>query len=84
MNEERRKKAAEVRRIADASSVGLAFPIAIGIGYLWGRFLDRALGTTPWLTYIFAVFGIIAGFVNAFRVAGKVGGEEDRNTRGGP
>jgi F0F1-type ATP synthase assembly protein I len=83
VSENRRKKAAEVRRIADASSVGLAFPIAIGIGYLWGHFLDRAIGTAPWLTYIFSILGVIAGFLNAFRVAGQVGDEEDRDARGG-
>ena len=36
-----------MRRIADASAMGLAFPIAIAIGYFWGRSLDRFLGTVP-------------------------------------
>lgn len=80
MSEERRRRAAALRRAADASSVGLAFPIAIGIGYVWGKFLDGALGTKPWLTWIFSGFGVIAGFLNAFRIATRVGEEEDRNT----
>lgn len=83
MNDERSRKAAALRRIADASSIGLAFPIAIALGYFWGKGLDRMLGTSPWLTYVFAGFGVAAGFVNAFRVAVRVGREEDRAGREG-
>ena len=78
MSEERRRQAQALRRIADASAMGLAFPIAIGIGYLWGRWLDRALDTGPWLTWAFTAFGVGAGFLNALRVAVRVGREEDQ------
>lgn len=78
MNRERRRRtAASLRRIADASSIGLAFPIAIVIGYFWGRWLDRMFSTAPWLTAIFSIFGIVAGFVNAVRTAIRIGREED-------
>lgn len=83
MSVERSRKAAALRRIADASSIGLAFPIAIALGYFWGKGLDSLLGTSPWLTYVFAGFGVVAGFVNAFRVAVRVGQEEDRAGRNG-
>ncbi len=63
--------------MADASSIGLAFPIAIALGYFWGKGLDSLLGTAPYLAYVFAFFGVVAGFVNAFRVALRVGREED-------
>jgi F0F1-type ATP synthase assembly protein I len=66
-----------MRRIADASAMGLAFPIAIAIGYFWGKALDSYLGTFPWCTYIFAGLGVAAGFLNAIRVALRVGREED-------
>jgi F0F1-type ATP synthase assembly protein I len=78
--ERRRRTAASVRRIADASSLGLAFPIAIAIGYFFGRWLDGVFGTSPWLTILFSLFGIVAGFVNAFRVALRIGAEEDRDS----
>jgi len=78
VSEERRKQAQAFRRIGDASSVGLAFPIAIAIGYFWGRWLDRFLGTPPWCTYVFTAFGVGAGFLNAIRVALRVGREEDQ------
>lgn len=82
MSGERRKQARAARRIADASAMGLAFPIAIAIGYFWGRALDRYLGTEPWLTYLFAALGVGAGFLNAIRVALQVGKEEDQAGKG--
>jgi len=78
VSEERRRQAQAARRIADASAMGLAFPIAIAIGYFWGKSLDAYLGTAPWLKYVFTAFGVAAGFLNAIRVALKVGREEDR------
>ncbi len=81
MNRERRWRAAgSVRRIADASSLGLAFPIAIAIGYFWGRWLDRVFGCYPWLTVIFTICGIAGGFLNAFRTAIRIGREEDEES----
>lgn len=77
MSEERRRKAQALRRIGDASAVGLAFPIAIAIGYFWGKAMDEFLGTAPWLTWIFTAFGVGGGFLNAVRVALRVGREED-------
>ncbi|PWB76673.1 MAG: hypothetical protein C3F15_04670 [Holophagae bacterium] len=63
----------------NASIVGIQFPVAIAIGYFFGRFLDRHLATGPWLTIVFSVFGIAAGFVNLFRITAQAGrSEEDR------
>jgi ATP synthase protein I len=78
--ERRRRTAASVRRIADASSIGLAFPIAIAIGYFFGRWLDGIFSTSPWLTVAFGLLGIVAGFLNAFRIALRTGAEEDRDS----
>jgi len=79
--ERRRRSAASLRRIADASSLGLAFPIAIVIGYFFGRWLDGVLGTAPWMMAIFSVFGIAAGFLNAIRTAIRIGREEDQESK---
>jgi ATP synthase protein I len=79
--ERRRRSAASLRRIADASSLGLAFPIAIVIGYFFGRWLDGVLGTAPWMMAIFSVFGIAAGFLNAIRTAIRIGREEDQDSK---
>ncbi len=85
MKGRRREQADSARRLADASAVGLAFPIAILLGYFAGKLLDDAFGSGPWLTYILTVIGVAAGFLNAIRVALRVGKEEDEagSRRGG-
>jgi len=80
-SDRRKRAAASLRRIADASSLGLAFPIAIALGYFWGRWLDKVFGTAPWLTIAFSVFGVAGGFLNAFRTAIRIGREEDEDSR---
>jgi ATP synthase protein I len=60
----------------NASIIGIQFPVAIAIGYFFGRFLDRHLDTWPWLTIVFSLFGIIAGFVNLFRITAQAGRAE--------
>jgi ATP synthase protein I len=64
------KKRSDMRRLVEASSIGWMFPIAIGLGFGWGYGMDKLFGTWPWLTAIFSVFGVIAAFVNLFRIAG--------------
>jgi F0F1-type ATP synthase assembly protein I len=44
------------------------FPIAIGLGALWGWGMDKLFHTWPWLTIIFTFFGVVAAFVNLFRI----------------
>ena len=48
------------------SSVGLMFPASILVGFAIGFFLDKWLGTDPWLKIVFILYGIVAGFVNLF------------------
>jgi ATP synthase protein I len=52
----------------EATSIGWMFPLSIGIGFLWGWGMDKLFGTKPWLTWIFTAFGIIAAFINLFRI----------------
>lgn len=63
------------------SIVGIQFPIAIVIGFLWGKWLDRHLGTWPYLTGLFSLFGIAAGFLNLFRITAKAAEDEERERR---
>ncbi len=53
-----------IKDLAYYSTLGLQVAFAIIIGFFLGKFLDSKFGTSPWLTYIFLVFGIIAGFKN--------------------
>ncbi len=48
------------------SSLGISMVAATIIGLAMGYYLDRWLGTSPWLTMLFLGFGIAAGFRNLF------------------
>jgi ATP synthase protein I len=62
----------------DVSIIGIQFPVAIALGYFFGRWLDGTLQTAPWLTILFSLFGIIAGFVNLFRITAQAGRAEEQ------
>jgi len=64
-------------RWLDLTVVGIQFPVAMGIGYLWGRTMDRWFGTQPWLTLVFFLFGTVAGFLNLFRMTARAAREEE-------
>lgn len=55
------------KALGELSTIGLTLVIATVIGLAAGYYLDRWLGTSPWLTLIGLVLGIAAGFVNLFR-----------------
>ncbi|OGB91917.1 MAG: hypothetical protein A2Z31_02280 [candidate division NC10 bacterium RBG_16_65_8] len=62
-----------LRQLARLSTIGIALVAATAIGLLIVYGLDRLLGTTPWLTMVFALLGIAAGFLNLFRDVGLIG-----------
>ncbi len=49
-------------------AVGLEIAAAIGIGYFGGQYLDRKLGTVPWLTWVGFAAGIGAAIKALVRV----------------
>jgi ATP synthase protein I len=55
-----------IRMLGVLSTVGLTLVFATVIGLFIGLKLDAWLGTSPWLTAVFLVIGIIAGFRNLF------------------
>ncbi|MBW2624838.1 MAG: AtpZ/AtpI family protein [Deltaproteobacteria bacterium] len=54
-----------------ASTLGLTIVIATFIGLALGLWLDRVFDTSPWLTIIFLLLGIVAGFRNFYRFMSK-------------
>ena len=64
---------------SDGSAMGVAFRLGvefvagIAVGSIIGFYLDKWLGTTPWLFLVFFVLGTGAGFANVFRAAKNVG-----------
>ena len=53
-----------IRTLGYLSTVGLSMAISIGIGALLGHYLDKKLGTAPWLFFVFLGFGVAAAFKN--------------------
>ena len=69
MNDKPRRP--DLRRLAELSSLGLILPSSIGVGLFFGYFLDRWLGTDPWLLLSFTVLGIVSGLLSLFRALKK-------------
>jgi ATP synthase protein I len=65
------------RRLAALSSLGLMLPSSIAVGLFMGYFLDRLLGTAPWLLIILTLLGVASGFLSLFRGLKKFGVEND-------
>ncbi len=53
-------------------SVGIEFAAAIGIGMAIGYWLDRWLGSEPWLMLVFLALGFAAGIRNLLRLQARV------------
>ncbi len=65
----------------NVSIVGIQFPVAIALGFFFGKWLDGSLGTYPWLTIVFSLFGITAGFVNLFRITAQASRSDEDKLR---
>ena len=66
------KGTGETLRAAGAlSTVGLAFVLALVIGFWFGSLLDRWLGTKPVLTLVFFFIGLAAGMLNVYRIVSQ-------------
>jgi|PlaIllAssembly_1097288.scaffolds.fasta_scaffold2375182_1 hypothetical protein len=61
-------------RNLNSASVGLELGLSVIIGLLIGMYLDRQLGSTPWLMLLFLGFGFTAGFRGVLRAVRR----EDR------
>ncbi len=70
-------------QLLDASSVGIQLVVSTFVGLAIGYGLDRLFGTSPWLTFIFLVIGIISGFRELQTVARKADkSDKDGNSKG--
>jgi len=72
-----------LRLVGFLSTVGIAMVAATIIGLFIGHELDTWLGTSPWLTAIFLLLGIIAGFRNLFYYAKRSQETMDEDTTKG-
>ncbi len=68
------------RALGMLAGVGITFVVATAGATIGGYFIDRWLGTTPWLTLLGIVVGIAAGFRDLFRSIKRA----ERQERNGP
>jgi ATP synthase protein I len=59
------------RKIAALSSLGLMLPSCIAVGLFIGYYLDKFLGTKPWLLLVFFILGAVSGFYSLLRGLSK-------------
>ena len=57
----------DYRKLADISSLALVLPSSIAVGLFAGYFLDKWLGTAPWLLISFTLLGIASGLYSLIR-----------------
>ena len=59
------------RQLLEASTVGLNLVLSTFVGLAIGYGLDHLFNSSPWLTIIFLIIGIITGFRELIRIAKK-------------
>ncbi|HIC86342.1 MAG TPA: AtpZ/AtpI family protein [Desulfobacterales bacterium] len=55
-----------IKTLGLLSTIGMAMALSIAIGAGIGYYLDKWLGTKPWLSLVFLGLGIVAAFRNLF------------------
>jgi ATP synthase protein I len=55
-----------IKELGSVSTVGMTMAFSIALGALIGYYLDKWLGTKPWLFFVFLGFGIAAAFRNLY------------------
>lgn len=60
-----------LRQVFEASTVGIHLVVSMFVGLLIGYGLDKLFNTFPYLSIVFFILGIIAGFREVFRIAKK-------------
>jgi len=76
MSEDKREV---VRSLLSYSSLGLEMGLCVAIGIGMGYFLDRFFHTSPYLTIIFMIFGVLAAMKTIFQLIKKLDKENERN-----
>lgn len=69
----------EYRRVMYRFSfIGIEFGVALALGFLFGRWLDKKLGTAPWLMLACVVFGLGVATRDLFRLTLKERARQSR------
>jgi ATP synthase protein I len=68
-----------MKSLSFLSSIGISMVAASFIGLFIGYYLDKWLGTTPWMTLIWLGVGIASGFRNIFILTRRAMREQEKN-----
>ncbi|AZR74004.1 hypothetical protein BBF96_11735 [Anoxybacter fermentans] len=60
-----------IQMIALISQLGLTMVVSVGIAFFIGRFLDRLLGYSFFLTPFFMIIGVGAGFWSIYQLISR-------------
>jgi ATP synthase protein I len=77
---DKKEKRELFRYLGIASTVGINLVISTFIGFAVGYYLlDKFFDTFPWLTVIFTLLGIVAGFKYLFKVASRISNDKENS-----
>ncbi len=76
---DRQDRKAFFRELAKYSALGLEMALSVVIGMGIGYYLDRWLGTGPWLMIVWIGFGFAAGVRSLYRAAVRSGKDLERD-----
>jgi ATP synthase protein I len=68
-----------VKSLLSYSSLGIEMGLCVAIGIGMGYYLDRYFETSPYLTIIFMIFGIIAAMKTIYQLMKKLERENERD-----
>ena len=68
--------------IGQLSTIGFSFVFALVLGFGGGYWLDGALGTRPWLSFLGFFVGLAAGVLNVYRVMQLADPKGSKGSRG--
>jgi ATP synthase protein I len=57
-----------IGKIITYSSIGIQIGLTIGIGIIGGVYGDKWLGTSPWLTLLGLLIGVVSGFTRLYQI----------------
>lgn len=66
--------------VFDAGTIGIQLVVSTFIGLAMGYYLDKWLGTDPWLLITFLILGIVAGFKNVYHETKKITAAEKKKS----
>ncbi len=67
--------------MAAAIRISMEMVAALFVGGVIGWFLDRFLGTGPWLLLVFLVLGFAAGMLGAVRASQRIQAQADQEAQ---